>query len=189
MLDFWSSSWTRSIVGSWTVCEGVTVPSVGMIKFSPQENWGSAEDREGKARGDPVYLESSSLKVSGKIPEEDEDEGELRFAASPKPWPPKNSASTKSRLIGKAGDQLVWYNSVGSGVDVPWGSVGNCAESIETRGGEEATETESHIGSDGSAGDGEGGKEDGHGEDDEGLPAEIVGEFEESGRASTSVIA
>ena len=56
------------------------VPSVGMIKFSPQENW-SAEVREVKARGDPEYLVSSSLKVSGKIPEEeamDEDEGELR---------------------------------------------------------------------------------------------------------------
>lgn len=104
----------------------------------------------------------------------------------------KKSAPTKSRPIGKAGDQLVWYNMVESGVDVPWGSVGNCEgskPSIETSGGEEATETESHIGSDGSAGDGEEGKEDRYGDDDEGLPAEIVGEFEESGRASTSVIA
>lgn len=88
VLDFWISSWTRSNVGSWTVCEGVTVPSVGMIKFSPQENGGSAEDREGKVRGDPVYLGSSSLKVSDKIPEGDamdDDEGELRCAASPRP--------------------------------------------------------------------------------------------------------
>ena len=64
------------------------VPLVGMVELSPQENWWSAEDREGKARCGPVYLESLSLKAAGKILEEDaidEDEGELRCAASPKP--------------------------------------------------------------------------------------------------------
>ena len=77
-------------------------------------------------------------------------------------------------------------------MNVPWGSAGSRTESkpsIETRGGEEATEPESHIGRDGSAGEGEEGKDDGHGDDVDGVPDEIVGEFEESCRASTSVMA
>ena len=76
-------------------------------------------------------------------------------------------------------------------MDVPWGSVGNrvaSRPSIETSGGEEALESESHIEGDGSARDGEEGEEDGSGDDDEGVPVEMVREFEESGRASTSVI-
>jgi hypothetical protein len=52
--------------------------------------------------------------------------------------------------------------------------------SIVTNGGEEATETESHIEGDGSAEDCEEGV-DGHVDDDEGLPAERAEEVEDSG--------
>lgn len=52
--------------------------------------------------------------------------------------------------------------------------------SIETSGGEEAIETVSHVGGDGSAEDREAG-EDGHGDNDEGLPAERAGVVEDSG--------
>ena len=59
------------------------VPSVGMIKSSPQENGCSVDPRTEKASGVTVYLGSSRLKVSDKIVEEgvmDVDEGS-RFEA------------------------------------------------------------------------------------------------------------
>lgn len=110
MSDLWINSWTRSIDGSWIVCRGVIVPSVGMIRSSPQGNGRSVDPREENASDFPAYLGSSNLKVSDRIPEDDtidEDEGEARFGATSEFRPLKNSASTKSRLIGKSGYCLV----------------------------------------------------------------------------------
>lgn len=110
MSDLWINSWTRSIDGSWIVCGGVIVPSVGMIRSSPQENGWSVDPREENESCVLAYLGSSSLKVSDKTPEEDtidEDEGEARFGTTSKFRPLKNSASAKSRLIGKSGYWLV----------------------------------------------------------------------------------
>lgn len=112
VLDLWINFWARCIDGSWIVCGGMIVPSVDMIRLSSQENGCSADARVGNMSGVPAYLGSSSLKVSDRIPEEDamdDDEGELRFGVIPKFGPLKNSASTKSRFIGKSGYRLVQY--------------------------------------------------------------------------------
>lgn len=67
-----------------------------------------------------------------------------------------------------------------SNVDVPVGIRADSKPSVETSGGEGATETESHVGGNGSAKGCEEGEE-GHGDDNEELPAKRAEEVGDPG--------